>query len=131
MVVPSDPKRYEAVVDAWLRSDLLTERATIIRRLEAVASSGMPCVLYNPRSRKRQELFEQALSIFSRAGGDDLVCGFVTNAGRPGELIWAGRIDALPVEDVAMFTTVILGGSETRLIEGRMVTRRGYEKKYD
>ncbi len=112
-------------------SDLLTERATIVRRLEAVASSGMPCVLYNPRSRKRKELFDQALAIFRKAGGDALACGYVTNAGRPGEITWVGSIDVFPVEEIGMFTTVILGGSETRLLGGRLVTRRGYEKKYE
>ncbi len=112
-------------------SDLLTEKETIIRRLNAVADSGMPCVLYNPRSRKRKKLLDQAIEIFSKNAGSDLACGFVKNAGRPGEEIWIGNISELPVEEVDMFTTVIFGCASTRIINGKLVTRRGYEKKYD
>lgn len=112
-------------------SDLLTERDTIINRLKSIARSDMPCALYNPRSRKRKELLDQALEIFSNTVGTDLTCGFVKNAGRPGETIWVGHLSELPVEEVDMFTTVIIGCSGTRIINNKLVTRRGYEKKYD
>jgi cobalt-precorrin 5A hydrolase/precorrin-3B C17-methyltransferase len=109
-------------------SDLLTRRETIVERLRAVAASGVPCVLYNPRSRKRTTLLDEALRIFADAGGRDLACGFVRNAGRPDETMWIGRIGEFPAGRVDMFTTVILGGRETEILNGRLVTRRGYEK---
>ena len=110
-------------------SDLLTERPLIIKRLKAVAESGMPCALYNPRSRKRIELLDEALRIFAEAGGENLACGYVRNAGRSGEIVWAGRISDFKPEDVDMFTTVIIGGPGTDIINGRLVTRRGYKKR--
>jgi cobalt-precorrin 5A hydrolase/precorrin-3B C17-methyltransferase len=110
-------------------SDLLTDRGVILDRLKAVASAGIPCVLYNPRSTKRKELFDEALRIFGDAAGADLACGLVRNAGRPGETTWAGPLNELPVEDVDMFTTVILGGRETSLLHGKLVTARGYKAR--
>jgi cobalt-precorrin 5A hydrolase/precorrin-3B C17-methyltransferase len=111
-------------------SDLLTARDTILRRLQAVAAAGMPCVLYNPRSRKRTELLNEALRLFSDAQGSNLACGYVRNAGRRDESQWVGRIAELPVEQIDMFTTVILGGRDTEIINGRLVTRRGYGKRH-
>jgi cobalt-precorrin 5A hydrolase/precorrin-3B C17-methyltransferase len=110
-------------------SDLLTAREVIIKRLKAVASAGMPCALYNPRSRKRTELLDEACAIFAAAAPSDLACGFVKNAGRPGETTWMGSLSELPVEEVDMFTTVIIGGAETTILRGQLVTPRGYKAR--
>lgn len=107
-------------------SDLLTPRETILRRLEAVAACGMPCALYNPRSHTRTDLFERALAIFAAAGGPTLACGTVRHAGRAGQQTWVGLLNALPVEAVDMSTIVIIGGADTAVLNGRLVTRRGY-----
>jgi cobalt-precorrin 5A hydrolase/precorrin-3B C17-methyltransferase len=107
-------------------SDLLTPRATILARLRAVAACGLTCALYNPRSGQRQELFSETLRIFSAARGDDAPAGFVKDAGRPSQTIWIGPLRDLPVERVDMSTLVIIGGAETRLLNGRLVTLRGY-----
>jgi cobalt-precorrin 5A hydrolase/precorrin-3B C17-methyltransferase len=107
-------------------SDLLTDRQTILDRLRAIAGCGMPCVLYNPRSRKRTKLLDEAIQLFMDARGPELACGYVRNAGRDGQATWVGPIVSLRAEEVDMFTTVILGGPDTTILAGRLVTRRGY-----
>jgi len=107
-------------------SDLLTPSELILKRLEAAAASDMVCVLYNPRSNSRRELFDKALSIFKAKLGPDGVYGMVRNACGEGEEVRAGRLAELPVDEVDMSTVVLFGNAQTRLIDGKMVTLRGY-----
>ncbi|MFA4943905.1 MAG: precorrin-4 C(11)-methyltransferase [Lentisphaeria bacterium] len=112
-------------------SDLLTDRETILRRLEHTAQAGIPCALYNPRSQKRRELFDQALDIFRQAYGAAQPCGFVRNAGRDGQERWVGALADLPVARIDMSTLVVIGGSQSCILGGRLLTRRGYAKRMD
>jgi cobalt-precorrin 5A hydrolase/precorrin-3B C17-methyltransferase len=110
-------------------SDLLTPRETVLTRLRAVAACGMTCVLYNPRSRGRQELFGDAVRIFSEARGSGVPAGFVKHAGRRGQETWIGALGDLPAERVDMATVVVIGGQDTAILGGRLVTRRGYSTR--
>ncbi|MBW1645246.1 MAG: precorrin-3B C(17)-methyltransferase [Deltaproteobacteria bacterium] len=107
-------------------SDLLTPREEIRRRLAAVMPTELVCVLYNPRSRSRQELFAETLAGFRAARGPQTLAGLVKNAGRPGQETWVGELAALPVSQVDMVTVVVIGNQATTLLAGRLVTRRGY-----
>ena len=62
-------------------SDLMTPKELIQKRLYAVASCDMPAALYNPRSTRRHELLEEAVSVFRDAGGD-LPCALIHDACR-------------------------------------------------
>ncbi len=110
-------------------SDLLTERETILRRLEHIARSGMACALYNPRSKSRQDLIITALDCFRRERGNDTIAAIVTHAGRDGESVWTGSLADLPIEKINMSSVVLIGGEEARLIGRWMVEPRGYKKK--
>lgn len=107
-------------------SDLMTPRETIVARLRAVAASGMTCVLYNPRSMRRRELFDQALGLFADARGGDVPAALVRHAGRKDESRWVGPLKTLPVARVDMFTVVFIGGEGAEIQDGRLLTRRGY-----
>ena len=107
-------------------SDLMTPRDTILLRLNQVAGADLACVLYNPRSTKRKELFESALGVFKVARGPELACGWVRNAGTPELHVWVGRLADLLVGEIDMSTVVIIGCSQTRIWNGRLVTVRGY-----
>ena len=54
-------------------------------------------------------------------------CGFVKNIGRDGQSVNTCLLGELGAQDVDMFTTVIIGNSETKFVNGRMVTPRGYK----
>ncbi|MGQ9823904.1 MAG: SAM-dependent methyltransferase, partial [Desulfotomaculales bacterium] len=107
-------------------SDLLTPWPVIEKRLAAAAAGDFVTVLYNPKSRKRQEQFAKAVRIFleHRKGGTP--AGIVRNAGREGEEIIVTSLAELPEQPVDMLTTVIIGNSQTVAVNGRLVTPRGY-----
>jgi precorrin-3B C17-methyltransferase len=107
-------------------SDLLTPWQTIVRRLEAATAADFVIVIYNPRSRGRSEHLEQARQIMLQHKSADTVAGTVRNCGRRGQEHSVTTLGALAVDDVDMFTTVVVGNSRTTVLHGRMVTPRGY-----
>lgn len=111
-------------------SDLLTPWAVIEARLRAAAAGDFAVCLYNPSSRKRADYLQRACDILLAAGkSPDTVCGWVKNIGRAGQCHQLATLAALRAQQVDMFTTVFVGNSATRALNGRMVTPRGYENK--
>ena len=108
-------------------SDLLTPWQLIERRLEAAASADFCVCLYNPRSTRRAGHLARAAGVLLRHKGPETVCGWVRNIGREGQASGTLRLDELAELDADMFTTVFVGNAQTRLVNGRMVTPRGYE----
>lgn len=110
-------------------SDLLTPREEVLRRAELAAASDMVVCLYNPSSKKRRPLFEAACDIMLKHRPGGTPTGWVRDAGGPAEAGGIIRLAALPGQDIDMRTIVIVGNSRTRVVNGKMVTARGYEKK--
>ena len=61
-----------------------------------------------------------------RSKDPDTVCGTVSNIGREGETFRVMTLKELRDTGVDMFTTVYIGNSQTKMLNGKMVTPRGY-----
>jgi cobalt-precorrin 5A hydrolase/precorrin-3B C17-methyltransferase len=109
-------------------SDLLTPWAHIETRLQAAADSDLVVVLYNPRSERRTWQLGKALAILGGGRPPTTPVGIVTDAGRPGEQITVTTLDEVDPVMVTMTTCVIVGSSTTVVVNGRMVTPRGYSR---
>ncbi len=109
-------------------SDLLTPWEKIENRLRAAAMADFAVCLYNPSSRKRAGYMARACEIMMEHQDGSLVCGYVRNIGREGETAVLTTLAELATAELDMFTTVFIGNSETRVINGKMVTPRGYRK---
>jgi precorrin-3B C17-methyltransferase len=107
-------------------SDLLIDWETIRRRLEAVAAADLVIALYNPRSTRRVRQLEEAVAIFRAARPDHTPAGVVTDAGQAGQSLRVTDLEHLLQEEIGMRSIVIIGNSTTQLLDGWMVTRRGY-----
>lgn len=112
-------------------SDLLTPMETIQRRLDAAAAADFVLCLYNPSSKKRADYLRQACETVLCHRAPDTVCGWVKNIGRAGQQSRVLTLEQLREEQVDMFTTVIIGNSQTKVSAGRMVTPRGYRLEGD
>lgn len=108
-------------------SDLLTPMELIEDRLKNSARSDMVICLYNPSSKKRADYLKNACDIVLQHQKPETVCGLVRNIGRDGEEMEVLTLSQLKDTNVDMFTTVYIGNSMTREINGRMVTPRGYK----
>lgn len=112
-------------------SDLLTPGEKIRKRLHAAAEADFCICLYNPSSRKRKDYLKKACEIMLEHKAADTVCGTVCNIGREGERSRLCTLEELKDVEADMFTTVFVGNSQTRIMNGRMVTPRGYRNVED
>ena len=108
-------------------SDLLTPWDKIIKRVEYASYADFVMVLYNPSSKKRGDYLSKACDIMMKYKNPNTVCGIVRNIGRDGQESRILTLSELRNTSVDMFTTVFIGNSETKIINGRMVTPRGYK----
>ena len=107
-------------------SDLLTPWEKIEKRLKLAAEADFVICLYNPSSMKRGDYLRKACDIILEHQSPRTECGYVRNIGREGESAVLCRLEELREASVDMFTTVIIGNSQTKRLNGRLVTPRGY-----
>ena len=108
-------------------SDLMTPWELIQKRLAAAASADMAICLYNPSSKKRKDYLNKACQIVMQYASPATVCGIVRQIGRDGEFFEVMTLQQLAEYEADMFTTVFIGNTTTKVINGRMVTPRGYK----
>ena len=107
-------------------SDRLTSWEKIEARLEAAAKADLSIVLYNPASHGRPDHLRRACEILLRHLPEDRACGVAQYIGREGENRRFFTLGELKDANVDMFCTVFIGNEMTKMIEGNMVTPRGY-----
>lgn len=108
-------------------SDLLTPWEKIETRLLDAAHGDFVVCLYNPSSKKRYDYLQKACDLMLKYKSAETVCGIVGNIGRDGESEKVMTLKELRDTQVDMFTTVFIGNSQTKNVNGKMVTPRGYK----
>ena len=109
-------------------SDLLTPWEDIEKRLRLSAEADFVICIYNPKSHKRIDYIDKAADIVMEVRNADTPCGYVKNIGRDGETSTICKLSDLKNnDDIDMFTTVFIGKSNTKVVNGRLVTPRGYK----
>lgn len=108
-------------------SDLLTPWEKIEKRLDCASQADFCICLYNPSSIKRHDYLQKACDIMLKNQNGDVPAGIVRNIGREGESYELTTLRELRDKQVDMFSTVIIGNSQTQVINGRLVTPRGYK----
>lgn len=108
-------------------SDLLTPWEKIEKRLIAAAEGDFAIAIYNPSSHKRKDYLMKACDILLRTMEEERVCGYVENIGREGTRAVTCTLKELRDMSVNMFTTVFIGNSGSEIINGKLITKRGYQ----
>jgi len=107
-------------------SDRLTGWPVIERRLDAAAGADFLICLYNPSSHTRAGHLRRACDVLLRHKPATTVCGLASRIGRDGQSATVTTLGELREVAADMFTTVFIGNAETVVIDGKMVTPRGY-----
>ena len=107
-------------------SDLLTPLDLIMKRVECAGIGDMIVCLYNPKSKKRTDYVERASEILMRFRSADTPAGIARNIGRKDENVTITTLGKLKDEKIDMFSTIIIGNSQTFVSGGRIITPRGY-----
>ena len=97
------------------------------KRLRAAAEGDFAIAIYNPSSKKRHDYLQKACDILLETAEPERVCGYVRSIGRDGEEFHTCTLAELRDAEVDMFTTVFIGNSQSRIIDGRLITPRGYK----
>lgn len=108
-------------------SDRLTPWEMIEKRLACAAMGDFCVAIYNPSSKGRPDYLQRAVRILLQNGkSEETVCGIVRNIGRERQQSEIITLRELENKQVDMFTTVYIGNKETKNVESKMVTPRGY-----
>jgi precorrin-3B C17-methyltransferase len=107
-------------------SDLLVPWETIRRRVEALAPADLVVAIYNPRSTKRVHPFEETIEIFRRHRPGRTPVGVATALGTDEERLAVTDLEKIFDQPIDMRTVLIIGNSSSRVIDGWLVTARGY-----
>ena len=107
-------------------SDLLTPWPVIEKRLAAAAEADFVMVLVNPKSARRDWQYARAQEIIAACRPAATPVGVVRNAYRPDQSVVITTVAGMVEAQVDMLTTVIVGNSQTRRFQSRLITPRGY-----
>jgi cobalt-precorrin 5A hydrolase / precorrin-3B C17-methyltransferase len=114
-------------------SDLLTPFEEIEKRLKAATEGDFVVAFYNPVSKRRRTQLARAQEILVVGRGPDVPVVLARNLGREEETIEVIKLGDLTSDHADMLTMVLIGNSQSRLIErgGRqwVYTPRGYAAK--
>ena len=112
-------------------SDLLTDWDLIKKRLELAAQGDFVVSIYNPKSRGRVTQIEEAREIMMKYKPKSTPVAIVRNAGREDERYILTTLEKMLNHEIDMLTIVLIGNSNTFVKNGKIITPRGYEGKYD
>lgn len=107
-------------------SDLMTPWKTIQKRIEAAAWGDFVTSVYNPKSNKRYWQLSKLRSIFLQHRSPETPVAICYQLGREEEKITLTTLEQLNVEEVDMFSLVVIGNSQTFRYRDKLVTPRGY-----
>ncbi|MEP5632461.1 MAG: precorrin-3B C(17)-methyltransferase [Tateyamaria sp.] len=98
-------------------SDNLKPWAVIENRLRLAVQADFAMAFYNPRSKSRPEGFVRTLEVLKEACADNRPVIFARNVSRPDETIKVVPLQDTQADMADMRTVVIVGSSQTRIIE--------------
>ena len=107
-------------------SDLHTPWPVIERRICAAAQGDFVLLCYNPRSAKRDWQLGRTLELLAEHRPPTTPVGVVRNASRADQSAILTTLADFDPAVVDMYSLVVIGASQTRIVSGRMVTPRGY-----
>ena len=112
-------------------SNLLTDWELIKKRLELSAQGDFIVSLYNPKSKGRTTQIAEAQKIMLKYKSKDTPVAIVRNAGRENEEYETTTLENMLDFEINMLTIVLIRNSNTYVKNGKIITPRGYEKKYE
>ena len=108
-------------------SDLMTDWSIIEKRLIAACEGDFVICIYNPASNHRPDNLKKACKIIMNYRKPETPAGYVRNIGRDGETHRIMTLKKLmSCREIDMLCTVIIGNSQTYILDGKMITPRGY-----
>ena len=110
-------------------SDLMTPWEVIERRIKAAAVGDFVTAVYNPKSHGRYWQLYRLQELFLKYRSEDTPVGYVRQAGREEQEVKVTTLANFDPEDVDMFTVILIGNSQSYIVDGKFITPRGYYRE--
>ena len=110
-------------------SDLMTPWEVIERRIIAAAEGDFVTAIYNPKSHGRYWQLYRLQELFLQKRSKETPVGYVRQAGREDQEVVITTLGAFDPEQVDMFTVILIGNSQSYVVDGKMITPRGYYRE--
>ena len=110
-------------------SDLMTPWSIIERRINAAATGDFVTAIYNPKSNGRYWQLYRLRELFLKERSADTPIGIVRQAGRTEQSVTVSTLGTFDIEEVDMFTVLLIGNSQSYIFNGKMITPRGYYRE--
>lgn len=110
-------------------SDLMTPWEVIERRIKAAAAGDFVTAVYNPKSHGRYWQLYRLQELFLQERSGDTPVGYVRQAGREEQEVKVTTLADFDPEDVDMFTVILIGNSQSYVVDGKFITPRGYYRQ--
>ncbi|WP_404328473.1 precorrin-3B C(17)-methyltransferase [Mesobacillus maritimus] len=111
-------------------SDHLTPWTVIEKRIEAAGMADFVIALYNPKSGRRTRQIQEAQTILLKYRSPNTPVGLVKSAFRENQNVVLTTLADMLEHDIGMLTTVVIGNSSTFFYDNKIITPRGYQRKY-
>ncbi|MBK5928990.1 precorrin-3B C(17)-methyltransferase [Halochromatium salexigens] len=111
-------------------SDNLKPWSVITRRLQLAAEADLVIALYNPRSRARAHQFSEALALLREQRAPETAVILGRSIGRADEQVIVTTLAEIDPAQVDMRTVVIIGSSQTRVIDATEGRRWVYTPRW-
>ncbi|BDH61894.1 hypothetical protein MTP04_20240 [Lysinibacillus sp. PLM2] len=111
-------------------SDHLTPWTVIEKRIEAAAMADFVIAFYNPKSGRRTRQIVEAQRILLKYRSPETPVGLVKAAYRETQKVILTSLSDMLEHDIGMLTTVVVGNSSTFFYDNKIITPRGYQRKY-
>ncbi len=110
-------------------SNLLTSDETIIKRIESAVLGDFVLAIYNPKSQRRTELIKKLYDILIKYRSPETPVAIIKNAYRKDQSITITNIKNFLSYNIDMFTTILIGNSNSYTFKNFIITPRRYIKK--
>ncbi len=98
-------------------SDILKPWEVIAQRITAAAQADFAIAFYNPVSQQRTWQLEQAKTLLLQWRSPQTPVVLAQNLGRPGQIVTVKSLEQLVTEDADMRTVILVGSSQTRMVQ--------------
>lgn len=106
-------------------SDILTPLSEIKRKVRAASEADFVIAIYNPLGKTRTKPFEESLKIMLEIKRPETPVGIVRSTDGPADVAIT-TLNRLAECEIDMSTTILVGNSMTYVLDGKMITPRGY-----
>ncbi|MEA3424343.1 MAG: precorrin-3B C(17)-methyltransferase [Bacillota bacterium] len=108
-------------------SDWLTDISLIEKRLHVAGEGDFVVVIYNPKSKARPDIIDEASDILLEYKSDKTPVGIVRDAYRQNQSIEITTLGEMTESEINMTTTIIIGNHMTFTDFDKIITPRGYK----